>query len=177
MRDESTTFGLNREKLSKLWRMGQDIPQEKGDFDEEQKKAELLHAQLAESLPIEAGMQHLLPNILTVVCRRFKPFVGCSIKDLLLDPETDLLIIKTIKDLQKKRAESACSELQQDVATVVYYAAIASALVYHDVKISKFSYKVLDPTFTELGQNNWLITDLKILFSSAHELCSKHINK
>jgi hypothetical protein len=177
MHDESSTFGLNREKLSRLWRMGQDIPQEKGDSDEKQKKAELLAAQLAESLPIEAGMQHLLPNILTAVCRRFKPFVGCSIKDLLLDRQTDLLIIKTIKDLQKKRAESASSELQQDVAAAVYYAAIASALVYHDVKISKFSYKALDTTFTELGQNNWLTKDLKILFSSARELCSKHINK
>ena len=177
MHDESSTFGLNRDKLSKLWQMGKDIPQEQGDLDEEQRKAELLQAQLTESLPLDAGMQHLLPNILTAVCRKFKPFIGCSIKDLLLDRQTDLLVIKTIKDLQKKRAESACSELQQDVATVVYYAAIASALVYHDVKISKFSYKVLDSTFTELSQNNWLIPDLKILFSSARELCSKHINE
>ena len=177
MRDESSTFGLNREKLSKLWQMGKDIPQQQADFNEEQRKAELLQAQLAESLPLDAGMQHLLPNILAAVCRKFKPFIGCSIKDLLLDPQTDLLVIKTIKDLQKKRAESACSELQQDVATVVYYAAIASALVYHHIKITKFSYKALDCTFTELSQNNWLIKDLKILFISALELCSKHMNK
>lgn len=177
MQDDSSTFGLNREILSKLWQMGKDVLPEQGDFDEEQKKAELLQSQLADSLPLEAGMQHLLPNILSAVCKKFKPFIGCSIKDLLLDPETDLLIIKTIKDQYKKRAESASSELQQDVATVLYYAAIASALVYHDIKISKFSYKVLGPMFAELIQNNWLTKDLRNLLNRALELCSKHVNK
>ncbi|MHC4439717.1 MAG: hypothetical protein ACYS3S_20355 [Planctomycetota bacterium] len=177
MHDKSSTFGLNRKKLSHLWRIGKDIPQQEEGFEEEQRKSDLLQAQLSESLPLEVGMQHLLPDILSAVCRKFKPFIGCSIKDLLLDPETDLLIIKTIKDLHKKRAESAPSGLQQDVTTAVYYAAIASALVYHDIKITKFSYKVLGSTLTEMSQNKWLTTDLKILFGRAHELCSKHVYK
>ena len=79
MQDESSTFGLNREILSKLWQMGKDVPQQQSDFDEEQQKAELLQSQLADSLPLEAGMQHLLPNILSVVCKKFKPFVKIMI--------------------------------------------------------------------------------------------------
>jgi hypothetical protein len=177
MHDESSTFGLNRDKLSHLWRIGKDIPQQEEDFDEEQRKSELLQTQLSESLPLEAGIQHLLPDILTAVCRKFKPFIGCSTKDLLLNPETDLLIVKTIKDLHKKRAESAVSRFQQDVATVVYYAAISSALVYHNIKITKFSYKVLRATLSELNQNKWLTKDLNVLFGTAQDFCSKHLNK
>lgn len=177
MQDESSTFGLNREKLSKLWQMGKDVPQEEVDFDEDQKKAELLQAQLAESLPLDAGIQHLLPNILTVVCKKFKPFMGCSFKDLILDQETDPLILETIKDFHKKQAESAPSELEQEIASVVYYSSIASALVYHDVRITKFSYTNLSQSFDGLRVSNWLLSDLKNLFSKAYDQCIKHINE
>jgi hypothetical protein len=70
MQNESSTFGLSREKLSKLWKMGKDKSDNQDDLDEEQKKAELLQEQLAESLPLDAGMAHMLPNIFTLVCEK-----------------------------------------------------------------------------------------------------------
>ena len=176
-KDESSTFGLNREKLSKLWQIGKDVLQKGGDFDNEQKKAELLQAQLSESLPLDAGMKHFLPNIFSVVCKKFKPFMDCSIKDILLDPGTDISIIKIIKDLYKKRAESASSELEQEIAAIVYYTAIASALVNHDIKITKLSYKDLSRSFVELSEANWILPNLKNLFSEANEKCAKQLNK
>jgi len=175
--DDSSTFGLNREKLAKLWKMGADASKESGDPDAEQDRAELLQQHLAESLPLEAGVAHLLPDILTVVCEKLRPFTGCSFRALLLDPETDLTILETIKALHKKQAESIASEPRQAVATAIYYAAIASALVHHDVRITKLSYENLRPSFEELAQSDWLPTDLKQLMVQAHESCLRHFQK
>jgi hypothetical protein len=177
MQDESSTFGLSREKLSKLWKIGKVRPHDKDDLNKEQEKAELLQNQLAESLPLDAGIHHLLPNILTVVCEKLKPFTGCSLKDLLLDPETDPLVLKTIKDIHKKQAESAPLELEQEVAIAVYYVTIASALVHYDVKITKLPYRDLSQSFDELCKSNWLPLDLKNLLGEAHRLCIRHVNK
>ena len=177
MKDDSSTFGLNRKKLSKLWQIGKDVPQQESDFDDEQKKGELLQAQLSESLPLDASMGHFLPNMFSVVCKKFKPFMDCSIEHLLLDPGTDISIIKIIKDLHKKRAESAPTELEQEIAAIVYYTAIASALVNHDIRITKLSYKDMSQSFVELYENNWIIPNLKNLFSKANEKCIKQLNK
>ena len=177
MPDESSTFGLNRKKLAKLWKMGKGLPPEQADVDEGQRKAELLQHQLAESLPLETGMQHLLPEIITAICKKLKPFTGCSFKCLLLDPETDPMVLRAIKDLHKQRAESATSELEQEVSATIYYVAIASALVHHDIRITKFSYKDLRQSFAELRENNWLLSDLRNLFSRADDECIKHLNE
>jgi hypothetical protein len=175
--DESSTFGLNREKLAKLWNLGDDVPTERQPSDVAQDKAELLRNQLAESLPLDAGMAHILPNILTMVCEKLRPFTGCSFGALLVDPETDLLVIGTIKDLHKKRAESMPPGPLQDVATAIYYAAIASALVHHDVRITKLSHESLSRSFEELAKSDWLPVDMRQLFAKVHEACIRHMNK
>ncbi len=177
MADESSTFGLNREKLAKLWNLGDDVPTERQPSDVAQDKAELLRNQLAESLPLDAGMAHILPNILTMVCEKLRPFTGCSFGALLVDPETDLLVIETIKDLHKKRAESMPPGPLQEVATAIYYAAIASALVYHDVRITKLSYESLKRSFEELARSDWLPGEVKQLFTEAQENCFRHVKR
>ena len=70
MQDDSSTFGLNREKLSKLWQLGDDLPPDQDDLDVTHKKTELLQQQLAESLPLDAGMAHMLPDLLNAVCEK-----------------------------------------------------------------------------------------------------------
>lgn len=177
MADESSTFGLNREKLAKLWNLGDDAPADRQPPDAAQDKAELLRNQLAESLPLDAGIARMLPDILTVVCDKLRPFTGCSFGALLVDPETDLLVIETIKDLHKKRAESVPPGPLQEVATAIYYAAIASALVHHDVRITKLSYESLSRSFEELAQSDWLPVDMRHLLAKVHEACIRHMDK
>ena len=175
MPDESSTFGLNREKLGKLWKMGAELPEKKTDSNLEIRKAKLLQSQLSESLPLDEGMHHLLPDIFTVVCEKLKPFTGCSFKDLVMDPQTDPVVLETIKNYHKKQAQSISSEMGQEIAAIIYYTAIASALVHHDTRITKLSYKDLSRSFTELQKNNWLLAELKNLFIRAYNKCSKHL--
>jgi hypothetical protein len=177
MPDEPSTFGLNRDKLGKLWEMGEERPRDEKEADTRTRKAELLQDQLAESLPLNAGMQHLLPKVFTAVCRKLKPFTGNSFKELIMDPRTDPLILETIKDFHKKQAESATSDLNQEIAAIIYYLAIASALVYHDTRITKFPYKELARTFAELNESNWLLPDIKNLFGQAYNLCIQRLRE
>jgi len=122
-------------------------------------------------------MQHLLPDILAAACKKLKPFTGCSFKEPLLDPETDPLVLRAIKDLHKQRAESAATELEREVAAIIYYAAIASALVHHNIRITKFSYKDLGQSFAELRESKWLSSDIENLFGNAREQCAKHVKR
>lgn len=177
MADESSTFGLNREKLVKLWKMGADVPDAPAGPSSEQDRAELLRQQLTESLPLDAGIAGLLPDILAVVCEKLRPFTGCSFGALLLDPETDLTVLETIKVLHKKQAESTSSEARQAVATALYHAAIASALVHHAVRITKLPYASLRQSFEELAQSDWLPEEMKQLFAEAHRTCVRHVQE
>ncbi len=122
-------------------------------------------------------MVHMLPDVLTVVCEKLKPFTGCSFGALLTDPETDLLVLETIKDLYKRQAESSPSGQRKEVATAIYYAAIASALVHHDVKITKLSYQSLSRSFEELAGSDWLPVETKRLVAEAHQACVRHRQK
>ena len=175
MQDETSTFGLNRDKLASLWKLGAEVPEESARPDAEPGKAELLRRQLAESLPLDVGLAHMLPDILTIVCEKLRPFTGCSFGVLLLDPQTDLSVVEIIKDLHKKQAQSPPAGPRQDVATAVYYAAIASALVHHAVKITKLPYESLDRSFAELAGSDWLPADLRQLFGAAHRSCLPHM--
>ena len=177
MQDDSSTFGLNREELSKLWQLGEDLPPGQEDLDTAEQKAELLQQHLAESLPLDAGMAQMLPELLNVVCDKLKPFTGCSFQSLLLDPKSDLSVIETIKELHKKQSESAPSDMQRKIAIIIYYAAIASALVHHKTKITKYSYSDLVQSFAEMIQDEPLPADLKELITRAYELCGAHIEK
>jgi hypothetical protein len=179
MEDEPTTFGLSHEKLEKLWRIGDDTPVDRDGPTEEQKKAELLHDQLAESLPLDPTATCMLPETLSHVLEQFKPLGGCSIGDLLLDPEVDLSVIWQIKDRYKERAKSCSSEVEREVATAIYYAAIANALLFHEEslfrndKITTFSYNELKESFSGLLNSSWLTPDLVGLFKRAQATCGE----
>jgi hypothetical protein len=181
--DEHTTFGLSREKLARLWEVGDDTPAGQDGSTEEQKKAELLRDRLAEPLLLDPTATRMLPETLSFVLEQFRPLMGCSVGDLLLDPDTDPSVVWQIKDRYKERAQpavrvagqSCSSELEREVATVIYYAAIANALSFHeesllrDDKITTFSYKELNEHFSRLLNIPWLTPDLVGLFKRARE--------
>ncbi len=167
MANESSTFGLNREKLAKLWMLAEGAAPEEQSPDAAQDKAALLRSQLEASLPLEAAMARMLPGVLTVVCEKLRLFTGCSFGALLFDPATDLSILEMIKDVHKEQAASSAPGPKREVATAIYYAAIASAMVHHDVKITKLSDDRLSGSFAELAATDWISADMKHLFAEA----------
>jgi len=173
---ESSTFGLHREKLAKLWKMGEDTPNNQEADNAESPKVELLQALLAESLSLDAGITRMLPDIVSVVFEKLKPFTGCSYREILLNPEADPSVLETIKNLHKRRAESA-SGPAQEVAAIIYYASIAGALVHHDTRITKLSYEGLSQSFENLARSDWLPTNIRQLFDRAHKYCIRRMKQ
>jgi hypothetical protein len=64
----------------------------------------------------------------------------------------------------KSRTEAA-------LATTIYYAALASAPVYHDRKITQYSYEALEQSFATFAAKQWVGPELTELFSRARHLC------
>ena len=89
---------------------------------------------------------------------------------------TDVVVLRKVKDYGKKLSDKAESKVQYHAANTVYYAAIASALVFHDKKITKYSYRDLDKYFCRLDKEKWIPEALRSLFSRAAEYCQVRQN-
>ena len=166
-------------KLARLWEVGEDPPTGQDGLIKEQRRAEFLCDRLAEPLPLEPTAARTLPATLSYVLEQFTPFVGCSVGALLFDPDTDPSVIWQIKEQYREKAESCPSELERQVATVIYYAAIASALLFHEEtlfrvnRITLFSYGELEEYFSQLLDIDWLAQNLTCLFKRVATICQE----
>lgn len=175
MDKDSTTFGLKPDKLAQLWNMGNKIDQDKNEESQDQTKAELLRDRLARKIPLDHVVAQILPEALAQVCKDLQPFTGNSYGILLNDPLTDVTILKKIKNDNKKLVQHISLAAEYDVITVIYYAAIASALVYHDQRITSFSYGHLNDKYNSLLENTWFTRDIQNLFQKAIDCCGQKI--
>jgi hypothetical protein len=177
MDKKSTTFGLSPEKLADLLKICSDSTQSEDEnrVDITQKKTELLQDRLAETLPFELSKKSLSKEVLDRLSQIRALVIGEPIRNLLNNPETGIGLIKQIKDYSKRLSRNAASEAEHDTANAIYYAAIASALVFHDIKISKYSYKSLHESFSKLINEEWIPKEITQMFVRTCELCQQNI--
>jgi hypothetical protein len=171
--DDKSTFGLSSDQLTRLMNIGTDRVSEHKELDGDDAKAQLLYDRITGTLPLDPALISLLPIILGRLCREILPMGGESISNLLLNPKTELSVIKKIKDYGKDLASSADSEIERATATVIYYTAIASSLVFHNQRITEYSYKDLAQSFSMLAEKKWVIADFVKLFKKAKTFCNK----
>ena len=164
---KSTTFGIEPENLRSLFNIGKDASKEDVKKGDNQKKNEILHSLLRQTLPLEKNQMDMLPAALGKLCHTIGLLAGETIFDLLQNPSTDISIIDRIKKYSKELSANTESKINHDAATAIYYAAIAHALVFHDQKITKFSYKKLETSFSRLVKEKWITRDLSVLFKIA----------
>src|SRR4030066_397591 len=89
--------------------------------------------------------------------------------DLSRDPTTDIATIKKIKQYAKESGTSTDSKDEKDVFLAVYYAAIASALIFHYMKITQHSYIDLERFFDSFTKKDWILNELISLFTRGRE--------
>jgi hypothetical protein len=174
MGKESPTSGLEADKLHELFRICSEVPPAEEQTDSDQEKTELLQDILAETLPVEVPKGNLNER-LTTLCQISGISSGESINNLLSNTKTDASLLRKIKDYFKKQSAATKSESEHEVANTVYYAAIASALVNHGIRISSFSYKNLLESFDRLTQENWISKDIVQLFVKAQKVCTNKL--
>ena len=173
MNKDSTTFGASPKRIAELL----DIGVEHEGQSEEAKaetRAELLRARFAGPLPLETTGTEALPTSMGKLCQDLLPLGGKPLKEVLLDKETDLRIIKSIKEYGKKLAKR--DEPEQAVGVAVYYTAISSAVLFHDEKITRHSYQYVADSLDDMDKK-WMPVDLKQHILKASQICRQRAKK
>jgi len=124
-------------------------------------------------LPLDTTVVEELPTILGRLQKDLLPHGGKTLGEVLTDPKSDLAAIKKIREYAKTMAARKGAGTERAVAVAIYYAAIASALLFHNVKITTHSYELLDASFEKLIGKAWMSPELTQLFTKARKLCRK----
>ena len=171
--NKDSTSGLSPERLARLLGIALDSDSEKGKDNSPQTTAELLNARLDGVLPLDTTVMEESPTILGRLQKDLLPHGGKTLGEVLTGPKSDLAAIKKIREYAKTMAARKGTGTERAVAVALYYAAIASALLFHNVKITTHSYKLLDASFDKLINKPWMSAELAQLFANACTLCRK----
>ena len=171
MDKESTTFGLSPEKVEDLLKIGADVSDVDEKTDSNQMKAELLSNCLNDTLPPRKSVQGLLPKNLGPMRNTLMELTSEPIGKLLLDQETDLVVLERVKDYGKTLSKTASTKVEHEAANTIYYAAIARCMVSYGRRITKFSYKDLERSFYILSRKNWIPQQLREILTQASRHC------
>jgi hypothetical protein len=173
MDDKESAFGSTVKGLHGLLGVGvgKDVPQDAASVD--RAAGELLCARLEGTLPLNTAVVDAFPAILGKLQKALLPLEGKPLGKVLFDVNTELDIIKSIKDYGKKLAARRDSEADHSAATAIYFAAIASALLFHGERITSYSYEHLRESFNELIEGTWIPQELSRHFSKARKMCEK----
>ena len=94
----------------------------------------------------------------------------------MLDEATELRVLKRVKDYGKQLASREDSDVEHAVSITIYFAAIASALLFCDHKITSYTYPALGEAFGTLIDKPWMTPELARHFSKARKLCKKKVD-
>ena len=180
MTKKPTTFGLKPDKLGKLLNIcsaTDNSEKNEIEIDINQQRAELLQDRLADTLLTGSLKNSPLRRELTELCRMSGLVAGESIRGLLCNKNTDIELLKKTKEHGKRLSQSALETTEHDTANVIYFAAIASALLFHDKKITKFSYEDLEKSFNIFSKTEWVSSDLCDLFEKACKYCQNKMKQ
>jgi hypothetical protein len=165
-----STFGLSPDKIGELLGIGSDSDSN-GKPGADESKAELLLDRLAQPLLPDTALSRFVPDVPEFLVSVISSCEGIRVGDLLLNKEVDVALLGRIKNDNGKLSQQADNRVRKDVAVALYYAAIASALVFHHRKISDFSFADLDKAFQKLQQKEWISMDLRDLYDKASVIC------
>ena len=179
MNERRKKFELTAKQKSRLLSLGLGGKQAYEESDIEQEKANLLHDMLANTLPVDTTVVNSLPDALKSLCQELRSVAGEPIGNLLQESQTDISVIKKIRDYAKQLGTSTDSKTKHDVTVVIYLAAIAHALLFNNEKITQYSYAELKHSFSLLHEEKWIFREFSRLFEKACQYCdnkSQHRN-
>lgn len=170
--DKRSTYGLRIDQMAGLFALGSEDMDSGPKNDDRDKMAELLHEQLTSPSPERSLFRDTLLMMMGQSGCDPDALTGKSLAHVLLSPQSDLDLIRTLKEGCKTLSRSLDSETDTALATTIYFAALASALVYHQQKISQSAHEKLSESFTSLIEKKWMAQELIDLFSQARQICA-----
>lgn len=170
---KKSTFGLTPAQLGRLLAVSAWTADSADAMMEDQANARLLQEYLNRRLADEPLFVEEWRSGTSQPATGVQPLLNRSVKETLLDPHCDLAVLKAIKDHSKRLSAMVASGSQTLIAATIYYGAVASAMVYHDQRISQYTYENLGARFLALTQRSWVDRELQELFTLAAAACRR----
>jgi hypothetical protein len=130
-----------------------------------------LDAQLESIWDQESGQGPIWSQLLRRLRWKDAPDRLRTIEELLLDRQTDLAVIRAVRDYAKAKAAGESSEASHAAMTTIYFAATASALVHHGERITTYPYDALATSFRRLLTKTWMPEALVDMLRKAAAIC------
>ncbi len=172
MDKEQIGGSLTPGKVARLLRIGPE-PAEAGLVPPETTKAELLRDRLAHRLPAEGLAARRLLACLADLREEILSSTDQAIEQCLLASGTPIETLTRIKDYGAALSRASQSEAEQETANVIYYGAIAAALIFHARRITEFKLADLEGAFMTLSGVSWLPPSLAGHFRQAMDCCRR----
>lgn len=170
--EQKSTFGLKLNQMAGIFSLGVSEPDPANDKRDSERMAALLQEQLASALARRSLLFDTLVMMLDQRGHDIRALAGRSLGEVLLSPRSNVALLRSIKDCCKELSERLDSQAESAVATTLYFAALAGALVHHDRKITQHSCEKLDESFALLIEKKWMDQRLTELFSRARRICA-----
>jgi hypothetical protein len=171
MAENSKTFGLGPDKLAQLldntYTRGQNVSLRTGA----EEKADALHACLSETWPNSSEPVSSLQDILKRLSQDLPPKQGECMGYLLCNPKTSIETLKSIKEASQHGMAETRSQVTYEILVVIYYSAIAAALVHSGQRITGYTRRELAQSLSSLIQRGWIPAKLIRLFEKARQIC------
>ena len=139
--------------------------------------ATILREWLRGFLPVDKLVVESMRDTLDDLRRELLPLSGKPLGDVVVDSAISVAVLNRIKDYGKRLAAQGRSRADHDAALTIYFAAIASALVFHGQKISTHPHESLERSFVVLVAKPWMVPELVELFTKARQVCHERIRK
>ena len=167
--DNDLTSGLGPEQLARVLAVGLD-----GWGGSDPRRSGLAPREiLGEMLARKITSELATSDSLHALRDEMPDFGDSTLGELLRDTKADIAVIETLKNHAKKLVRRSNCEAEHAAATAIYYAGIAAAIVFHERKITRYSYGKLDQAFENLTEKPWIPSELKDLFAAARDLCNQ----
>ena len=169
MKKESSILGLDGSKLADLLKVGSEGARAPEDKNHE--KVDLLNDILNATVPACLADEQRPSGKSGAWKRTVEVLSGDRVGKLLQNPETEIALIRMIKEHGRRVSSPVRSEAEHQAGNTVYFAAIAHALVFHGIRITKLSNADLQKSFDSLTRQDWIPRWLIGLFERAAEIC------
>jgi hypothetical protein len=170
---KKTTYGLSPRQLIRLLAIGRKGGDAPIGASVSKTPAEILGGILSSTLPLDPDSPNSLPVVLDWTGRKVLSASGRKIGDLLAEPKTDLEVLRGLKEYGKTLASGTSAKAKQAASTAIYYAAIASALVFHNRRITQLSKEKLRAAYSKLQEKASDFPEIQNLFRKALALCEQ----
>lgn len=174
--EKKSTYGLSLNQMADLFALGAQDPDPASEKYHDDTLRALLHEQLASVAPRESLLRETLNMLIDSAGASASGLDDKSLDEILLSPQSDLELIRAIKEGSKTLSCTLDSQSETALARTIYFAAIAAALVHHGAKITQMTDEALAEALALLSEKPWMTPELIELFSRARGICQSRSN-